>query len=129
VTRYGITTTRDEEDMADTMSIDNKPVSVHSANGSQSHHQNHQRHHHDSGDESLGSSPEGDDQIPSAPAGAHPSSVGQDGQQPKRKGGRKPVSQTIIEQLPSFGSMSTELSYRGRHLWLCLEFARRMRKA
>lgn len=84
--------------MADTMSIDNKPVSVHSANGSQSHLQNHQRHHHDSGDESLGSSPEGDDQIPSAPAGAHPSSVGQDGQQPKRKGGRKPIYATSEER-------------------------------
>lgn len=67
------------------MSIDNKP-----------HPPPPDNHPHDDSDESLASSPVGDhDHADNAPAGnpaAATNPTGQDGQQPKRKGGRKPVS-------------------------------------
>lgn len=79
--------------MADRMSIDTKPVPP-----QQQHANDHQ--HLEDDDDSIGSSPmgEGDDMAP-ASAGSHlpgtgagANSISQDGQQPKRKGGRKPVS-------------------------------------
>jgi hypothetical protein len=57
--------------MAEKMSIDNKPK--------------------DESDESVGSTPEGDTTMP-APGAGH------DGQQPKRKGGRKPIYATSEER-------------------------------
>jgi hypothetical protein len=60
--------------MAEKMSIDNKTK--------------------DESDESVGSTPEGDTTM-SAPAG---SGAGHDGQQPKRKGGRKPIYATSEER-------------------------------
>lgn len=72
--------------MADNMSIDNKPPPPPNSNELA-----------DDYDESLDSSPEDEhDHLGSAPAGNNPATAGnsntQDGQQPKRKGGRKPVS-------------------------------------
>lgn len=64
------------------MSIDNKP--------------------RDDSDESVGSTPEGDTIAP-LPAG---SGIGHDGQQPKRKGGRKPVS---LSSSPSPNCLSLDL--------------------
>jgi hypothetical protein len=82
--------------MADKMSIDkNTNLSPTSRHQQQNQNQQHagQGHddHHDS-DDSLDSSPEDDHALP-ANANATPSahSVTADGQQPKRKGGRKPV--------------------------------------
>ncbi|RFU73243.1 meab [Trichoderma arundinaceum] len=64
--------------MADKMSIDNKPPNP---------------PHRDESEESTGSTPE-TEQNPSMTAGSGSTiiNVSQDGQQPKRKGGRKPVS-------------------------------------
>lgn len=72
--------------MADNMSIDNKPQPPPNSH-----------EHPDDYDESLASSPEGEhEHLGSAPASNNPAaannSTTQDGQQPKRKGGRKPVS-------------------------------------
>ena len=86
------------------MSIDSKPrtASAGTSNGSSNHgHGNghdirngnptshHHESHRDDYSESVGSSPEGDDQLSSLPAAG---ATSQDAQQPKRKGGRKPVS-------------------------------------
>lgn len=86
--------------MADKMSIDKSTnISPASARHHQLQHQQHQHlaqggheEHHDS-DDSLDSSPE-DEHPHHANANAIPNahSAAPDGQQPKRKGGRKPVS-------------------------------------
>lgn len=67
--------------MADDMSIDNKPNPP----------------HRDESDDSVDSPLEGDHNA-SAPASGHSNNPIQDAQQPKRKGGRKPVS---LIQLPA----------------------------
>jgi hypothetical protein len=73
--------------MADKMSIDK---TQHAPNDHR--HLQHQQLHEDS-DDSLGSSPDGGQATPAASVSNVAVSLApQDGQQPKRKGGRKPVS-------------------------------------
>jgi hypothetical protein len=79
--------------MADTMSIDNKL----------------NPHDRDESDESIESPQDQDlDQNHSAPSAGHAHSAGnpvsQDGQQPKRKGGRKPVRQAFNFNFNSLSS-------------------------
>lgn len=76
--------------MADSMSIDSKKPSPDQSASSQHYHQQHSGH---GSDESVTSSPERDT-LPPLPNSSN-GAAGQllpDGQQPKRKGGRKPVS-------------------------------------
>lgn len=78
--------------MADKMSIDSKPhapaggiVSNHHAQ----HHQHQHQHIREESEESVGSTPD-QERHSAQPSGGN--AVSQDQQQPKRKGGRKPVS-------------------------------------
>jgi hypothetical protein len=81
--------------MADKMSIDSKPqVPAGGIAGNQHpqhpQHQQHQQHHREDSEESMGSTPDQERQNAQSAAGGN--AVSQDQQQPKRKGGRKPVS-------------------------------------
>ena len=73
------------------MSIDKNTTNPSPPSGRQQRQQppNHDQDGHDS-DDSLGSCPE-DEHVP-ATAAPNAHAIGLDGQQPKRKGGRKPVS-------------------------------------
>lgn len=72
--------------MADKMSIDSKPHAP--AGGiAGSQHPQHQQHIREESEESMGSTPDQERQNAQATGNA----VSQDQQQPKRKGGRKPV--------------------------------------
>ena len=73
--------------MADKMSIDKADLTQ--------HHHNHNHHHHPESDESPESSP-GRDQNSAAPSA---NATSQEAQQPKRKGGRKPVSIILFRLL------------------------------
>lgn len=74
--------------MADKMSIDSKPHAPAGGHAGNDHHPPHLQHHREESEESMGSTPD-QERHNAQIASGH--AAGQDQQQPKRKGGRKPV--------------------------------------
>ncbi|KAL2213321.1 hypothetical protein CC79DRAFT_1316148 [Sarocladium strictum] len=79
--------------MADKMSIDSKPHAPAGGNAGSQHPQ-HQQHIREESEESMGSTPDQERQNAQSAGNA----VSQDQQQPKRKGGRKPIYATSEER-------------------------------